>query len=146
MTGKLKLLAQDPADLDVVSAAVQDALVQMRDISYDARTRRFSAMVARFRWERAGHAGPYERVRAALSFDGVLAVRTRKLRRSALDAVADILALKFDPAEDAPAGTARLILAGDGEIALDVECLDVTLADIGPSWPTPRRPDHERAG
>ena len=40
-----------------------------------------------------------------------------------------LLALVFEPGEDG-AGTLRLILAGDGEIALEVECLDVTLADV----------------
>ena len=145
MSAPLKLLAADVADLEIISAAAQDALVHVSELSYDPKARRFTAMVSRFRWESAGEAGPFERVRAALSFESVLAVRTRKLRRDMPQALADILSLKFEAAEDPPGGVARLVLAGDGEIALDVECLDVTLADIGPVWPTPRRPDHERA-
>lgn len=145
MRDPLRLLAQDMADLDTISAAVQDALIHVGDLAYDAKTRRFTATLARFRWEHADGAGPYERVRAALSFDSVLGVRTRKLRRDAPDAIASLLSIKFDAAEEPPGGAARLVLAGDGEIALDVECLDVTLADVGPSWRTPRRPDHERA-
>jgi hypothetical protein len=35
------------------------------------------------------------------------------------------------------------MLAGGGEILLDVECLDALLMDFGPSWSTPRRPDHQ---
>ena len=35
----------------------------------------------------------------------------------------------FEPGEDG-AGTLRLVFAGDGEIALDVECLDVRLVDV----------------
>ncbi len=31
------------------------------------------------------------------------------------------------------------------EIVLQVECLDALLVDMGDPWPTPRRPDHERA-
>ncbi|MGE3142207.1 MAG: DUF2948 family protein [Hyphomonadaceae bacterium] len=141
----LRLIAADLADLDVISAAVQDGLMRMGEIVYDAKTRRFSALLQRFRWERAHERGPYERVRAVLSFDGVEAVRTRRLRRDQPDALAALLSLKFEAAEEPPAGVARLVLAGGGEIALDVECLDVTLVDIGPAWPTPRRPDHERA-
>jgi hypothetical protein len=38
-----------------------------------------------------------------------------------------------------------LLLAGGGEIVLEVECLDALLLDVGPAWPTPRRPDHEKA-
>lgn len=145
MTTGLHLLAQDVADLDVMSAAVQDALVKAGDLVFDAKARRFTAILARFRWEGAGEHGPYERVAAGLAFDSVLRVRTRRLRRDEADAVADILALRFDADEEPPGGIVRLLLAGDGEIALDVECLDATLTDYGAAWPTPRRPDHERA-
>jgi len=139
------LLASDAADLDVIAAAAQDGLVRARDLKFDARARRFTADILRFRWEAAGAQGPYERVRAALAFDGVLSVKTRKLRRDEGEALADILSIKFDADEEPPGGVARIVLAGDGEIALTVECLDVTLADIGPAWSTPRKPDHEKA-
>lgn len=141
----LHLLAEDATDLEVIAAAAQDALVRVADLAFDAKARRFSADVARFRWEVAGDHGPYERVRAALSFESVTGVRTRNLLRDHPDALASILSLKFDADEEPPGGVARLVLAGGGEIALDVECLDVTLADLGPAWPTPRRPDHDRA-
>ncbi len=141
----LKLLASDVADLDVIAAAAQDALVRARDLKFDPRARRFTADVLRFKWEAAGENGPYERVRAALAFDGVLSVKTRKLRRDEPEALADILSIKFDADAEPPGGVARIVLAGDGEIALTVECLDVTLADLGPSWPTQRKPDHEPA-
>jgi len=39
----------------------------------------------------------------------------------------------------------RLTFSGGGEIAFDVECLDVTLADITRPWPARRRPDHDGA-
>lgn len=141
----LKLLASDVADLEVIAAAAQDALVRARDLKFDPRARRFTADVLRFKWEAAGENGPYERVRAALAFDSVLSVKTRKLRRDEGEALADILSIKFDADAEPPGGVARIVLAGDGEIALTVECLDVTLADLGPSWPTQRKPDHEPA-
>ena len=50
------------------------------------------------------------------------------------DLVLELLALVFEPGEDG-AGTLRLILAGDGEIALDVECLDVRLDRRHPPLP-----------
>jgi hypothetical protein len=139
----LRLLAEDAADLEIIAAAAQDALTRVGDVSYDKRARRFAALINRFRWEEQRAAGPYERVRAALSFEGVLGVKTRKLRQDAPDALAAILAITFTPAEEQPAGEVRIVLAGGGEIALDVECLDALLMDISPAWPTPRRPDHE---
>jgi len=145
MSTPLRLLAEDAADLEVIAAAAQDALVRMGDVSFDKKARRFAMVINRFRWEAAGAAGPYERVRAALSFDGVLNVRARHVRQDAADAVASVLSVTFLGAQEPPGGEVRLVLAGGGEIALDVECLDVMLVDTAQAWPTPRRPDHEKA-
>ena len=145
MTTPLRLLAEDAADLDVVAAAAQDALVRMGDISFDKKARRFSALLNRFRWEDAKERGPYERVRSALSFDSVLSVKTKHLRQDAPDALASVLSVAFVPSDEPPGGIVRIVLAGGGEIALDVECLDALLVDVSPAWPTPRRPDHEQA-
>jgi hypothetical protein len=144
MSVSLKLMAEDAEDLDVIGAAVQDALLRMGDITFDAKARRFTAMLNRFRWETADQDGPYERVRAALSFDGVLGVKSRRVRPDAPDALASILSIGFIPDEEPPGGIVRLMLAGGGEIAVDVECLDAVLVDMGEAWRTPRRPDHEK--
>jgi hypothetical protein len=144
MSGLLKLMAEDAEDLDVIGAAVQDALLRMGDMSFDQKGRRFTAMLNRFRWETAGDGGPYERVRAALSFEGVLGVKSRRVRPDAREALASILSIGFIPDEEPPGGVVRLMLAGGGEIALEVECLDAVLVDMGDAWRTPRRPDHEK--
>lgn len=143
MSGGLKLLAEDAADLEIIAAAAQDALLRVGDVAYDPKARRFTALVNRFRWETAEGEGPFERIRTALSFESVLAVKSRKLRRDTPDALASMLSVDFVPAEEPPGGEVRLTLAGGGEISLDVECLDALLLDVGPSWTTPRRPDHE---
>ena len=145
MADNLRLLAEDAADLDVLAAAAQDALVRAADLTYDAKVRRFTALISRFRWEKAESAGPFERVQSALSFESVLKVRSRRLRRDAPDALASVLSLAFEPAEEPPGGTVRVVFAGGGEVALDVECLDAVLVDLGAAWPPPRRPDHEKA-
>ena len=141
----LRLMAEDAADLDIIAAAAQDGLVRLGDVAFDAKARRFTVSFNRFRWESAGEDGPYERVRSALSFESVLGVRSRKVRQGAPDALAAILSLTFEPAVEPPAGRVRMLLAGGGEIELEVECLDALLVDLGPSWRTPRRPDHENA-
>lgn len=145
MSTMLRLMTEDADDLDIMGAAVQDALLRLGDISFDKKARRFTALINRFRWETAGEQGPYERVRAALSFEGVLGVKSRRVRREPDDALASILALGFLPEAEPPGGVVRLLLAGGGEIAIEVECLDAVLIDLGPVWRTPRRPDHERA-
>ncbi|MEZ5971029.1 MAG: DUF2948 family protein [Hyphomonadaceae bacterium] len=145
-TGLLRLMAEDAGDLDIIGAAVQDALVRVGEISFDKKARRFTIMLNRFRWETAGEKGPYERVRSALSFEGVLGVKSRRVRADIDEALASLLSIGFIPEEEPPGGVVRLLLAGGGEIAVDVECLDVVLIDMGPTWSTPRRPDHEQSG
>lgn len=143
--GLLRLMAEDVADLDIVGAAVQDALVRVGEMNFDRKARRFTIMLNRFRWETANEKGPYERVRAALSFDGVLGVKSRRVRQDSDEALASLLSVGFIPEEEPPGGVVRLLLAGGGEIAIDVECLDAVLVDTGPAWSTPRRPDHEQS-
>jgi DUF2948 family protein len=140
----LKLLAEDAADLDIIAAAAQDALVRVGDVAFDKKARRFTAIINRFRWETAGEHGPFERVRSALSFEGVLNVKSRKVRHDAPDALAAVLQIGFTPAPEPPGGIVRMLLAGGGEIAVEVECLDALLMDMGAPWRTPRRPDHEK--
>jgi hypothetical protein len=145
MSGMLKLMAEDGADLDIIAAAVQDALLRVGDISYDKKARRFAAVLNRFRWEEAGEKGPFERVRSALSFESVLSVKSRKVRMDAPDAVASLLSIVFTPDPEPPGGQVRLVFAGGGELALEVECLDALLMDMGASACARRRPDHEKA-
>lgn len=129
----LRLRAETPEDLAVISALLQDAVAQTSEIAWARRHRRFSLLLNRFRWEDAVAAErqgrPFERVQAVLAIDGVLAARTTGVDPRDRDLVLDLLTLAFEPRAEG-AGTLRLVFAGDGEIALDVECLDVTLADV----------------
>ncbi|HOY79353.1 MAG TPA: DUF2948 family protein [Hyphomonadaceae bacterium] len=139
----LKLLAEDVEGLGVIAAAVQDALVKPEDIKLDSRSRTFGLEINRFQWERAGKRIPYFRSRAVLAFAGVQGVRSRAVSRD-IDAVHALIDVRFEPAAEPPAGVLTLTFAGQTQIQLNVECLDVTLADIGPPWPTRRKPDHEK--
>jgi hypothetical protein len=51
MEDKLKLSALDADDLSVISAAVQDSLVAVRDCAFFAAESRFVLLLNRFRWE-----------------------------------------------------------------------------------------------
>ncbi len=139
----LKLLAEDAKGLAIVAAAVQDGLVKPQDIKFDGKSRTFGLEINRFQWERAGKRMPFFRSRAVLAFAGVEGVRSRAVSRD-IDAVHSLMDVKFEPAAEPPGGMVTLYFAGDTQVQLTVECLDVTLADIGPTWPTRRRPDHEK--
>jgi hypothetical protein len=129
----LRLRAESPEDLAVISALIQDAVTRSSDVSWMPRRRRFSILINRFRWEDAAQASAdarrYERVRALLSVDNALRARASGLAPARGDVVICLLAADWQPGEDGT-GTLLLTLAGGGAIAIDVECLDVTLIDV----------------
>jgi hypothetical protein len=149
MERPVRIRAETEEDLAVVSALVQDALGQTGEASWMPRRRRFGMVLNRFRWEDAEFAHrqgrDFERVRTLLTFDSVLRVRASGLDPNDRDLVLSLLAISFEGAADS-GGTVRLVLAGDGEVALDVECIDATLTDVSrpyraPSGRAPRHPD-----
>lgn len=137
-TSPLKLLAQDAADLSIISAALQDAVAQVGDITFEARTRRLTILFNRFRWE----SGTRQRVRSALQVGGVLEIQTRKIRQEAREAVVELLTIGFE-ADEPPAGILTLSFAGGGDMRVRIECIDAILADVSEPWPTPRTPTHD---
>ena len=141
----LRLLAETPEDLQVIAAAVQDSVVKAGSLKYEAKQRRFSLELNRFRWE-AGQPNRKEgaRVRSLLAFDGVLGAKTRAVTKVDPELILSLLEVTFTPAEEPPGGTVTLLFAGDGEITLDVEVLDATLLDSDYVLPTRNLPSHER--
>jgi hypothetical protein len=137
-TAPLRLLAQDADDLAIISAAMQDAVAKVGDISFEPKARLLTVAFNRFCWEAGGH----ERVRSALQLGGVLNLQTRKIRKGARDAVLEVLAMTFEPGE-APGGTITISCAGGGDLRAVVECVDAVLADMSQPWPTPRTPAHQ---
>jgi hypothetical protein len=134
----LRLLAQDEADLAVLSAAAQDAVLKVGDIRFEQSARRLTLAFNRYRWEGAGR----HRVRSALQLAGVLKVEARRIRRNAPDAVLQLLAITFEAGES-PGGVLTLSFAGGGDVRVEVECIEAVLADVSEPWPTPRTPEHE---
>lgn len=142
----LKLLALDAEDLAVVSAHVQDAVFKVEGLSFDARRRVFSVVVNRFAWETADARGKrFERRRAVIAFKRVAAVRSIGIDRRKDDAVFSLLALRFTPKGEGPEGTLELLMSGEASVALDVECVEVQLADTGGAWETSLKPRHPAA-
>lgn len=139
---RLRLLAEDTSDLEIISAASQDAIFQVADATWLPSARRFTVKIQRFVWEAASRSGKGERVWSVLSFDGVLGVKSHRVSQSSRDAFASILAIGFEEAAVAPAGLVTLALADGGAIVLDVECIDAVLADIGPAREAVGRPMH----
>jgi hypothetical protein len=140
---ELKLLALDGEDLAIVSAHMQDAVFKVGDMAYEPRSLQFSLAANRFDWEKSdGKAKNFQRHRAALVFKRVQAVRTQGIDRRRRDAVMSLLAIRFEQKGEGPDGTVELALSGNATVALDVECIEVQLADIGGAWETASKPHH----
>ena len=143
MSSALTLAAEDAADLEIISARLQDAVAQMKDLVYLPKKRRFAALFNRFLWESDEKKGDL-RVRSGLHFDGVLSVKSHKLKLGAPAAVVSLLAIQFTPkgGED-PGGSVELVFAGGGALKLEVEVLDAGLTDLAGPWAAMGRPEHE---
>ena len=131
----LRLLAEDAVDLQIISAALQDAIMRPVDIRWEREARRLTIVLSRFCWECGG-----TRVMAAMQFGDVEAVKSRRLPRLPESAL-ELLALDFEPTE-APGGRVILMFAGGGDLRIDVECLDAVLTDLSDRWPARVAPTH----
>ena len=143
MSPVLTLAAEDAADLEVISARLQDAVAKVKDLVYLPKRRRFAAVFNRFQWEAGARQGDL-RAQSGLHFDGVLSVKSSHIKRGAPDAVVSLLAIKFTAkGVDDPAGTVELIFSGGGTLKLEVECIDAGLSDVSSVWAARGRPAHE---
>jgi hypothetical protein len=138
MENKLHLSALDADDLGVVSAAVQDSLVAVRDCVHFPDEKRFVLLLNRFAWEAdPGVETRYWRTHSALVFNEVRTVRHHKIPLDHPDRVLDLLSA--DLGKD---GAVTLHFAADRSIRLEIGRLACHLGDVGEPWPTPWKPAH----
>jgi hypothetical protein len=138
----LKLIALDGEDIQVVSAHLQDAVLKTADIHWRPSEKRVVVGLNRFDWEAAnGDPAKLRRCRAALRFERVRACKCRNLDAVGKDQVVNLLAIEFAE-RDTPGGVVTLTFSGGGALRLEVECLEVELADLGLAWATEARPTH----
>jgi hypothetical protein len=139
MSTALKLYGRSPADMEVISAHLQDAVAQIGDMAYLADEQRFVLLANRFCWE--NERAPM-RVRSALQLANVVSIRQKKLNLTRREGVVALLAVHFLP-DKLPAGEMRLQFAGGGEIGLAVEACEAILEDITAPWAAKARPHHD---
>ncbi len=138
MIEKLKLTALDADDLGVISAAVQDSLVAVRDCAYFAGEKRFVLLLNRFCWEAdPGVETRYWRTHSALVFNEVEAVHHHGIPLGEPDRVLELLAVVLENDR-----SALLRFAAGRAIRLEIGRLACHLGDVGEPWPTPWQPAH----
>jgi hypothetical protein len=124
----LRLIARDPDDLAVVSALLQDAVLPMKETSWQPDANRFGMLVNRFRWEDKAQAEqgkrPYERVQSMLVIDCVQNVSSMGIDHTDKEQIISIMSVAYEDEK------VTFTLAGDGALSLDVECLEITIKDV----------------
>jgi len=139
-TTPLRLRARDGDDLAVLSAALQDAIVPVHDVTFLRRERRFVMAVNRFCWEVPAEViegeQVWQRTLCGVRFEGIDAAQTRGLDLRDRARMLDLLAITAEE------GGVLLSFANDATLRLDGSGIDVLLEDRGEPWPTPQRPQH----
>lgn len=130
MAERLRLLAADEADLETISALVQDAAVKSGDVAYDAKARRLVIIANRYRWETRQPS----RVRCVLRLDSLTGLKRRSWPSSGT--VLDLLALRWEN------GGIEIDFAGGAALRAEAECIDVELHDLSGPWGAKRTPRH----
>jgi hypothetical protein len=128
----VKFIALDKEDLEVVSAHLQDAEIRVADVHWRPGEKRLVLAVDRFDWPAAIASVPeLRRCRAALRFERVLACKCKNVNPAGKEQVLNLLAVEFADSNP-PGGVVTLTFSGGATLRLDVECLEVELADLGP--------------
>ena len=143
----LRLKALDIDDLAVMSSLTQDAVFPASEMRWDSKARRFALLLNRFRWEVAPNVntstGNVERVQAVMSIEDVISVKSQGVLAGDVDMIISLLSVSFEPSTDGM-GCVLLTLSGDGAIAIEVEALEVMLADVTRPYMAPSKsvPQH----
>jgi hypothetical protein len=143
----LALVARDADDLQIIATLTQDAVFPITEMRWQANARRFALLLNRFRWEDRDAAKArgrdFERVQSVLMFEDVISVQSNGIDRSDKDMILSLLDVTWEPSEDGM-GRILMTLAGDAELALDVEALEAQLKDVTRPYiaPSKAQPSH----
>lgn len=141
----LRLKALGDTDLEIISGALQDAIVPIGDMSFEPVTKQFVFVANRFRWEASdtnGSENPSERINAGVTFSNVTAVRRRGIDFRDRSAFLNLLAVTCAEEPDSAGPAVELTFSGDTAIRLETTGLLCHLEDFGEPWPTQWRPQH----
>ena len=140
----LKLIAKTDEDLRVLSAHLQDSIVNVADIASLKRNKIFLMQLSRFMWEdvEKGVFRKNKRIRTVLKFENVLNVLSRNINQVKKDKFLDFLAIETNLTPDNNYEM-KIIFAGDAIIRVISEAIEVTLDDQGEAWDTKNKPKHK---
>ncbi len=140
----LKLIAKTEEDLKVVSAHLQDAIVNVSDIANLKKNKIFLIQLNRFMWEdvEKGVFRKNKRIRTVLKFENVMEVHSKNINQLKKDKFLDFLTIETNKMPDNNYEM-KMVFAGDSIIKIVSEVIEVTLDDQGSAWDTKNMPKHK---
>jgi len=141
-TPAIKIAALDEEDLAVISAHLQDAVLPVGDLRWMKNTAKLSIVANRYvHFGNKGGVG--ERRLCGVQISRVRRVSARNIIMNDKTAIVSLLAMTFITGAEAPEGIIELSFAGGGAVRIEVECIEVAMADLSETWPARARPDHD---
>ena len=140
----LKLIARTVEDLRVVSAHLQDAIVNINDIANLKKNKILLLQLNRFMWEdvEKGVFRKNKRIRTILKFENVIKVKSRNIDLASRDKFFDFLTIETTQMIDNNFEM-KILFAGGSIIKITAEVIEVTLDDQGEAWDTKNMPKHK---
>ena len=140
----LKLIARTIEDLRVVSAHLQDSIVNTSDIANLKKNKIFLIQLSRFMWEdvEKGVFRKSKRIRSILKFENVIKVHSRNINQTKKDKFLDFLTIETNQMPDNNYEM-KIVFAGDLIIKVICEVIEITLDDQGDAWDTKNIPKHK---
>ena len=140
----LKLIAKTVEDLRVVSAYLQDAIVNINDIANLKKNKILLLQLNRFMWEdvEKGVFRKNKRIRTVLKFDNVLKVFSKNINQRKKDKFLDFLAIETNKMPDNNYEM-KIVFSGDSILRVISEVIEVTLDDQGKAWDSKNKPKHK---
>ena len=140
----LRLIARTEEDLRVVSAHLQDSIVNVSDIASLKKNKILLMQMNRFMWEdvERGFFRKNKRIRTVLKFENVIKVNSRNINQAKKDKFLDFLTIETNIMPDNNYEM-KIVFAGDSIIKVISEVIEVTLDDQGEAWDTKNKPKHK---
>ncbi len=140
----LKLVAKTKEDISVLSAHLQDSIVNVSDIANLEKNKILLIQLNRFMWEdvEKGVFRKNKRIRTILKFENVLKVLSKNIYQTKKDQFLDFLTIETNLMPDNNYEM-KIVFAGDSMIRIISEVIEVTLDDQGEAWDTKNMPKHK---
>ena len=139
----LKLIAKTDEDLKIISAHLQDSIVNISNIANLKKNKIFLMQLNRFMWEdvEKGIFRKSKRVQSVLKFGNILRVYSQNLNQKKNDRFLDFLAIETKLMSD-KSYEIKLNFAGNILIKMKAEVIECFLEDLGNAWETKNKPKH----